>query len=951
MGSFTPVVVLGLVAGIQYGLLAVGLVLVYKASRFVNFAHGQLGIIAAAIVARLVVEGDVPYVLALPIGLLGAAAVGALVERTVVARLFHSSRLVLMIATIGVAQLLFVATLRGPLAPDRTKMTAEGYPVPFTLRWEVGGVVLGAPQVLTLIAGPLLAIALYLFFARTVTGRAIRAASSNPDAARLAGVSVRRVSTIVWILAGVLSGLTAILLAPTQPTIDVSNLGPSLLLRGLAAALIAGMLSLPTALIAGLGIGLAEQTVFWNFPQGGSADLTVFVIVLIALVVRGRALAATLRSDDDLIYVTPRRPIVGGPRAVRIDRLVGHLGWVALGAIALALPLLPGLGRQDKAMLLVLILAYALVGLSLTVLTGWSGQASLGHFAFLGVGAYAAARAAGHHWAFPAVVLVAALVAAATAVVVGLPALRHRGLFLAVTTLAFTLVAQSWLYRQPWVSEGATGNAVMLDLRLPGLGAIETPRALYYLAIAVLALAVLALYSLRRSGPGRALLAVRDHEATAAAHGISPVRTKIAALALSGALAGAAGALWAAAQRTWSFQAFESTMSLTMLGLVIVGGLGTLHGPILGAFAVFAWPFLVPGQNTFVARSISSGALLLAILLFLPGGIAGALDGGRQRLVGRLDARLRRRTGSASPTSSAAPPVEVASPRPPARLSSVGSTTTEIPLEVRNLSLSFDRKLVLNDVSLQVGSAEMVGLIGGNGAGKTTLMQCVSGHLRPDLGSIRIFGQDVVDLPAHERPTLGVFRSFQQAHLFPSLTVLESAMLALDFADPTDIVSAMAAAPWVGWAEERRRRDALDVLGGFGLDTHADKPVGQLSTGMRRLLQLAMVTAPRPRLVLLDEPTAGVAQREVEALMPRLASLTSEFGCSVLLIEHDVPLVMALCHRVYALESGSVLAEGPPEQIRSDARVIASYLGADQADIERSVAADRDSKPMHGALR
>jgi ABC-type branched-subunit amino acid transport system ATPase component len=245
----------------------------------------------------------------------------------------------------------------------------------------------------------------------------------------------------------------------------------------------------------------------------------------------------------------------------------------------------------------------------------------------------------------------------------------------------------------------------------------------------------------------------------------------------------------------------------------------------------------------------------------------------------------------------------------------------------------------------------MVGLIGGNGAGKTTLMHCVSGHLRPDQGSIRVFGCDVVGRPAHDRAGLGLLRSFQQAHLFPSLTVLESAMLALDFADPTDMASAMASAPWVRWAEERRQRDARAVLETFGLDEHADKSVGQLSTGMRRLLQLALVTAPRPRLILLDEPTAGVAQREVEALMPRLASLTAELGCAVLLIEHDVPLVMSLCHRVYALESGTVLAEGPPEQIRRDARVIASYLGADRAVIERSGAGDRDRTPVHGALR
>lgn len=937
------VFMLGVVTGLQYALLGVGIVLVYKASRFVNFAHGTLGTIAAVLVGKLVVENGWPYPIAVIVGLVAAGAVGAIVERTVIQRLFNASRLVLLVATIGVAQILFVGTLIGPLKLD-TGLVARrgGYPVPFKGHWEIGPVpiIIQSSQLLTLVVAPLIAAGLYFFFAKTSIGKAIRAAASNADAARLAGISVKKVSLIVWVTAGVLSGLTAILLAPTASSLDVSNLGPSLLLRGLAAALLGGMTSLPIAFVSGIGIGVIERTAYWHFPQGGTQDLAVFVLILIGIFVRGKHLGATSRRGDDLLTTAQsRKPLPDVLRDSHFARHIGRYGWMALVLFGVVWPMIPGFREQSKAYLMTFILVYAIIGVSLTVLTGWAGQASLGHFAFLGVGAYAAARADAAGLAVPGIIIVAGLVTAVAAVLVGLPALRFRGLFLGVSTLAFAFAARTWLFRQSIVSTQGGGNAVASNRRLPFSDqGVENLQHFYYLALVVLILAVLALRSLRVSGPGRALIAVRDNERAASAYGLSPSFVKISALMISGFLAGVAGSIWGMTQGSWTAEAFEATLSLVMLSLTIVGGLGTLHGPILGALAVFAWPYLIPGQNLTWVRAASSGGLLLIILLVIPGGIASILEKARQFIIDLL-ARGARKEESAEAEPLAVGEISTAAPGVLALAGPNGegrNGSRSGPLEVRDVSIAFGGLKALDGAALTVGEWEIVGLIGGNGAGKTTLFNCVNGHLRPGGGVVAIFGDEVTTQPATRRPTLGLARSFQDAHLYPGLTVLETVLVAVDRMDRSGTLGSLIGAPWVRAGEKRKRDAAIEVLGRVGLANRAANLTGELSTGMRRLCELATVMAAQPRLILLDEPTAGIAQREVEAFRPLLAGLRDKLGCSVLIIEHDVPLLMALCDWIYALESGTVIAEGRPEDVRADPRVIASYLGTDVAAIERS---------------
>jgi ABC-type branched-subunit amino acid transport system ATPase component/ABC-type branched-subunit amino acid transport system permease subunit len=631
------------------------------------------------------------------------------------------------------------------------------------------------------------------------------------------------------------------------------------------------------------------------------------------VVLRAPALARGAKAGDDRVGEPASRPPLT-PRLADLSfvRNLGRYSWLLLFGVLALLPFLPGLRSQSQAQSLTIVLAYAVVALSLTLLTGWAGQISLGHFALLGVGAFAASFAVRQGWGVPLVLLTSGIITALVALPIGLPALRYRGLFLAVTTLALAVVAPSWLFRLGLLGERPKGNAPIpiTELWMPGLGTLTTKREVYYVALVVLLLVVVAMASLRRTGAGRALLAVRDNEAAAAAHGLPPTAVKVVALLLSGFIAGLGGSLYGMAVSSVRFDNFDPSLSLVILGVAIVGGLGSLYGPILAAFLVVAPSALYGPLNTPAWRAFFSGALLLNVMLFQQGGLTQIVETLRRVLLRSIEKGL---------------------PATP-----FGPDLAKPPLVVRDVSIHFGGIRALEGVSLEVGKAEIVGLIGGNGAGKSTLMNCVSGHLSPDGGTIEVFGQTVAGLPPEYRSQLSMARTFQDARLYPGLSVLETVLVALDRTNRSDTVSSLVGAPWVRTHERSKRERARLLLERVGLADREGALVNELSTGMRRLLDVATVMAGDPGLVLLDEPTAGIAQREVEQFAPLLRSLRDELGCSIVIVEHDMPLLLSLCDRVYCLENGTVIASGTPDEVRNNPLVIASYLGTDPSAVDRS---------------
>ena len=635
--------ILGSITGLTYAILAVGIILIYRSNRFVNFAHGSLGALASVLFAKLVVDFDVPYLVALVVVVAGAGAVGGLIEVSVIRRLFNAPRIVLVVATIALAQLLFFFSILESVQPDPRKMVQEGFPLAFDASIHVGGVILTGAHVAIIVFVPLLAAALTGFLRYTAWGQAIRAASENPDAARLAGISVNRTSTMVWVIAGVLAASTALLFAPLRASTLIATMGPSILVRALGAALVARMSSLPIAFGAAMVLGIAEAAVFAETADGGTTDVVVFAFVLAALVVRGRQLSRSVRENASAVgfgaEADPLPQHLATSRAVQRAR---RLGLVALAVVVVALPFVPVLGFDTSrtTFLLSLTMGYAVIGVSLTILTGWAGQVSLGHFALVGVGAFVVARL--ESAPVPLVVLAAGTTAAIAAVIVGLPALRIQGLFLAVSTLAFGVVATGWLFQEEWFVPNVAGTF----LTRPSL--LRTERSVYFLGLIVLVVALYVARNLRRTSTGRMLIAVRDNDAAARSAGVSAVWTRLVSFAISGFLAGCAGAIFAYARQTYNGSDFPPAMSLTVMLMVAVGGLGSLSGAVLGATFMFGIPALfgAGSEPNDLVTLLTSSVGVLIVLLYLPGGLASVATSARDAIATRI---VRREQGLPAP--------------------------------------------------------------------------------------------------------------------------------------------------------------------------------------------------------------------------------------------------------------------------------------------------------------
>jgi ABC-type branched-subunit amino acid transport system ATPase component/ABC-type branched-subunit amino acid transport system permease subunit len=905
-------IVLGGINGLNIGLLAVGMILIYNVGRFINFAHAQLGVVSAMVLGKLVIDAGLSWWVAFPLAIALGVAIGALVEIVVIRRLAAQSRIALLIATIGLSQLLLALTYFKWLGPDRVKLHARGYPLPFVVHHHVDKLLLGTSHVLVLVLAPVLVLGLAAMFRFTFLGKAIRAVASNPDAAGLAGIKVARISTATWMIAGGLSAVSAILDAPRQASFDTVALGPQLLLLALGAAAIGGFTNLGLGFAGGIGIGVVEGIALHQTSNGGTAKVWVFVAIIAALLLRGRAIrAAGVHDDEGLGYVEEPVPIpaaVAGRFIVRRSRalLIGGALFVATLA-----PLLGIFDSEGHRFLLSLTLVFAMLAMSLTLLTGWGGQVSLGHVALLGVGAFIGARMLDHGNSLVAGLVVAGVVGAAFAIAIGIPALRLSGLTLAVTTLGFAVRAPSWLLRQRWLAPDA--SVTVKPPRLLGLGGMSSQLSVYYAALVILTLTGLALSALRRSNAGRIVVAVRDNDRAAASFGVSPTVTKVAVFALAGFIAAAAGVVWLAAFRTVSLELFDPQQSLVVLAMPVIGGLTSLPGAVLGAIVVYAIPAFTANwfrsvfSNTIQFQLFLGGLGLLLTQLANPGGLAAVARRGWARFLRRL---------------------AETQPAPPA--------ASDIPLVVDNVVVRFGGIAAVDGASLEVRKGEIVGLIGTNGAGKTTLLNAVSGVVPVESGSVRSFGRELVGLDPALRAHLGLGRSFQDARLFPALSVRETIQVALARQARVGMIASLLGAPWSRAAERRTRARADELIAKLGLTQWADTALVDLSTGTRRICDLAAQMAAGPGLLLLDEPTAGVAQREAEAFGPLLRDIANDLECAVLIIEHDMPLITALADRIYCLDRGKVIAEGTPAQIREDVNVVASYLGTDPAAIARS---------------
>jgi ABC-type branched-subunit amino acid transport system ATPase component/ABC-type branched-subunit amino acid transport system permease subunit len=913
------VLALGLIIGMTYGILAVGLVLIYRSSRLVNFAHGQIGAFGASLLGLAVTRWHIPYWVMFLVAVAVSATIGAGVEVLVMRRLRSAPKLMAMVATLGVAQVLLLLSV----VVNGEAAAGQFFPQPAALpTFHVGALTITPAYSGMLFLTPLLVAGLVAFFRFSKVGIATRAAAANPEAARVDGIHAGRMSALSWAIAGGVSAFTALLVLPTQGFTTGDALGPGLLIRALTCAVVARMEKLPVALAAGLGVGVIEQVLLSNYPRSGSVEMALFVAIVVTLLLQRRRSG---REDDSGAWAAVQAwpPLPDAARRLRSVRLLGP-GLAAIGLVVAVV--LPVFVTNRAAIVLVTIMAYAMIGLSVSIVTGLGGALTLGQFALAGVGATVSFVFTRTHGNFLIGALLAGAATAVASVLVGLPALRIRGLMLAVTTLSFAVAAQSWLFHQTWM----LGEGV--DPGRPQIGGFtfDSSKRYYFFALAFLVLAYWLARNIRVSGVGRRLLGVRDNEDAARAFGIPVVAVRLQAFGLAGFLAGLGGAVYGHALSLISQQAFPVTASYDVVAMAVIGGVGVLAGPLIGAAYILGVPKFVPLDSAGLAAT-SVGWLVL--ILLYPGGVAQALRPLRDRVVAWLVARA----GDAAvddEADDAVADVGAATIAVVGERRAEGLVATGAPiLEGRGLVKTFGGIKAVNGVDITVYAGETLGLIGPNGAGKTTLFEIVSGFTRPDTGTITFAGEDVTGRSADGRARLGIIRSFQDAALFPTLTVVDAVMLSLERAHPTRFLPSVAG---VLGADRRKEARARELVAMMGLDRFRSKQIAELSTGTRRIAELACVVALEPKLLLLDEPGSGVAQRETEALGGLLQMLKEELATTLVVIEHDIPLISAISDRVVVMESGRVLSTGTPAEVRADPLVVEAYLGGDVAAIERS---------------
>jgi branched-chain amino acid transport system permease protein len=634
------VLLYGAVIGCLYGLIAVGVVLVYRANKVVNFAQAGLGAVPAVVALLLLTDQGVPYLLVLPIMVVGALALGALVEVAFIRRFTSSPRLVLSVVTIGIAQLLAYVEFQVPKWMSGDVLPPSTFPTPFSgATVSIGGTVFSGDSLMAVLVSAMAVAALGVFLHRTRLGIAVRASAENPQRAALLGIPVRRVGLAVWMLAAVLSALGIFLRAPLVGLPIGTITGPSILLPALAAAVIARMQSLPVAFGAGIALGVVDLSTFYSTKDSRLSAAILLPVILVALLVQrsafsrvGEAVEASFRS------VHEPRAVPVQLRGLKEVLLAQRVVALAVVVVALGLPLVIGpLYRNDA----ILVLIYALLGLSLVVLTGWAGQISLGQFAFVGIGAAVAGGLAADARAdFFVSVAAAGLTGAVIAVLIGVPALRMPGLFLAVTTLAFAATTSAFLLNREYFSWvlPEQDNPVLRPV-LYGRIDVSGDLAFYYLCLAFLAAGILSCRAMRRSRTGRVLIAARDNPRAAQAYGVGLVRAKLAAFAMSGFLAAVAGALFAYQQGAVDSGAFPVTTSLTVFAMVVVGGLSRPMGAVLGAVYLVGLERMPLLRDIELVQLLTTGIGLIVLLLLMPGGFTSAVLGLRDRFLRWVAAR------------------------------------------------------------------------------------------------------------------------------------------------------------------------------------------------------------------------------------------------------------------------------------------------------------------------
>ena len=738
--------VIGLSSGTLIALVGLGIVVVYRSSGVLNFAAGATGAVGAELCYRLRLDHHLPWAVAIVAGVAAGAVIGALTQVLVMTVLRNVSPLGKLIATLGLLSAIQGAALYAWTGSPRL---VSG-PLPTSLVHLAGptgptGLSIGKDRLILAGAAIVLTLALRFVYARTRFGLGTSAIAENRRAASTLGWSAQAVELVNFSLAGALSALAAIFLAPTLGlTIVTLTL---LVLPALAAALLGGFASFGLTVIGAMAIGAMQSVLSRYVHTTGVAASVPFLVIVAVIVAGGRARPA--RGD-----IPSRLPLPGSGRVAIVPLVVA-----ALTAGVLVFTLDPAWVDAITTTAIV-----GLVVLSVVVVTGYAGQLSLCQWALAGFGGWVAARMVADHGApFWLAVLIGVAATIPVGMAVALPALRTRGLNLAVATLGLALVVETMILGSSNLTGGIDGTKVGAP-RLFGidLNPITHPDRYAVVVLLVLVAAGLMVANLRRGRTGRRLLAVRSNERASASVGVGVYVAKLYAFGVAALLAGAAGVLVIFRSPTAVFTQFDIFGSITAVQFAVIGGIGWASGAAIGAglaaggvasklfdsyFSIDLWLPIIAGLS------------VVMILKQSPDGLAAMYAGVGRKLRARVLPTRRPRPGPAP------------EPRRP-RVPSV--------LELRDVTVRFGGVVALDGVSLRVEPGEIVGLIGPNGAGKTTLLDVVSGFTRTESGDVLVDGKVISRWSPVRRARAGISRSFQAVELFDEMTVGDNLLVAAD---------------------------------------------------------------------------------------------------------------------------------------------------------------------------
>ena len=900
MEDLLPFIVIGLTAGSIYGLAGVGLVLTYKTSGVFNFAYGAIAAVAAFVFYDLWQREGMDWRIAAAISILVLGPLmGILLEllTRMLSRVSTEYQVVGMVGlALGISGALtlwssgWADSVSSLLVPDYLS----------TETFTVGTVNIGYNQATTMGIALVSTIALYLYFRFARAGVAMRAVVDDPDLVNIMGTNPITVRRFAWIIGTVFAAMSGVLLVPT---IGLNSLLLILLVvQAFGAAAVGYFSNLPLTYLGGLAIGVAASvstkyigTITW---LGGLPASLPFIVLFVALLVTPKRLLALRRAAP----APPPRTAYRAPTRVSIG-----IGVIVIGGLLLV----PSLVGRNLSFWTIGVMTVILF-LSLGLLVKESGQVSLCQYAFAAVGAAAVCHLVSDHGVpFLLAVLLAGFVAIPVGLAVALPAIRLSGVFLALATLGFGILLEKMLYLQD-IMFGPTSDGI--HAVRPSFA--STDEDYYYLVVAITVLCSILVVAVVRGRLGRLLRGLRDSPLALDTEGATTNVTRILVFCISSFLAGIYGALYAGFLGSVNGASFPAFNSLTIIAVVVlaVGGAPWYALVAAGVFSIL--PSYIDIENIQAYLQIAFGAAVVTV------GVLSSRPPSVPRWLRTAMDRLGGRTAQPTVSESTAEPVGPAAAGTPAHTPPVGSG-----LELRDVTVRFGGLVAVSGLSVEAPVGRITGLIGPNGAGKTTTFNAACGLVKTQEGTVSVHGTNLNRSSSASRARRGLGRTFQRAELWNSLSVQENVALGREAGlAGRGMFSQLIAAPGQRRTIHDAAAEAMELAGVTAL---ADQQAALLTSGERRLVELARALAGAFDVILLDEPSSGLDQTETQRFGAVLQHVVTTRGTGLLLVEHDMALVMEVCEYIYVMDFGRVIFSGTPAEVRESEIVQAAYLGTE----------------------